>query len=75
MHDDEQIARLYDLNQALSEGQFPPRISPNLGFGYGYPFFNFYPSFAYLLLPSKIGLYICKQKINSLFMLSLMRNF
>jgi hypothetical protein len=47
MHDDEQIARLYDLDQALSEGNFPPRIAPNLGFGYGYPFFNFYPSFAY----------------------------
>lgn len=47
MHDDEQIARLYDLNQALMSGNIPPRIAPNLGFGYGYPFFNFYPSFAY----------------------------
>src|SRR5687768_14174258 len=47
IHDDEQVARLYDLNQALLEGQFPPRIAPNLGYGYGYPFFNFYPSFAY----------------------------
>ncbi len=47
MHDDEQIARLYDLSQAIRGGEFPPRISPNLGFGYGYPFFNFYPSFAY----------------------------
>ncbi len=47
MHDDEQIARLFDLNLAIEEGQIPPRISPNLGFGYGYPFFNFYPSFAY----------------------------
>lgn len=47
MHDDEQIARLFDLHRALSLGQFPPRIAPNLGFGYGYPFFNFYPSFAY----------------------------
>lgn len=47
MHDNEQIARLFDLNQALQLGQFPPRLSPNLGFGYGYPFFNFYPSFAY----------------------------
>ncbi|HVZ12403.1 MAG TPA: hypothetical protein VG965_05215 [Patescibacteria group bacterium] len=47
MHDDEQVARLYDLNQALVQGQFPPRIAPNLGFGYGYPFFNYYPSFSY----------------------------
>ncbi len=47
MHDDVQIARLFDLNQALGFGQFPPRIAPNLGYGYGYPFFNFYPPFAY----------------------------
>lgn len=47
MHDDEQIARLYDLDQAVRSGNFPPRIAPNLGFGYGYPFFNYYPSFAY----------------------------
>lgn len=47
MHDDEQIARLYDLNQTIMSGNIPPRIAPNLGFGYGYPFFNFYPSFAY----------------------------
>lgn len=47
MHDDEQIARLFDLNKALVAGNIPPRIAPNLGFGYGYPFFNFYPSFAY----------------------------
>ena len=35
MHDDEQIARLYELHQALSAGQFPPRWVANLGFGYG----------------------------------------
>ncbi len=47
MHDDEQIGRLYDLNASLEAGHVPPRIVPNLGFGYGYPFFNFYPPFAY----------------------------
>ncbi len=47
IHDDEQIARLFELNLALESGHIPPRISQNLGFGYGYPFFNFYPSFAY----------------------------
>ncbi len=47
MHDDEQIGRLFDLDLAIKAGQFPPRIIPNLGFGYGYPFFNFYPPFAY----------------------------
>lgn len=47
MHDDEQIGRLYDLDSSLKAGHFPPRIVSNLGFGYGYPFFNFYPPFAY----------------------------
>lgn len=47
IHDDEQIARLYDLHQAILNGNIPPRIAPNLGYGYGYPFFNFYPPFAY----------------------------
>lgn len=47
MHDDEQVARVYELNYALENFHIPPRISQNLGFGYGYPFFNFYPSFAY----------------------------
>ena len=47
IHDDEQIARLFELNYSLSSGHIPPRISQNLGFGYGYPFFNFYPSSAY----------------------------
>lgn len=49
MHDDEQVARLFDLDQALKAWQIPPRIAPNLGFGYGYPFFNFYPPFAYYI--------------------------
>src|SRR3989344_735683 len=47
IHDDEQIARLFELDYALESFHFPPRISQNLGFGYGYPFFNFYPSLFY----------------------------
>lgn len=49
MHDDEQIARLYEFHQALSAGQFPPRWVADLGFGYGYPFYNFYPPLVYYL--------------------------
>jgi hypothetical protein len=49
IHDNEQIARLFDLNQALSFWNIPPRIAPNLGFGYGYLFFNFYPPFVYYI--------------------------
>ncbi len=49
IHDNEQVARLFDLDQALRAWHIPPRIAPNLGFGYGYPFFNFYPPFAYYI--------------------------
>jgi len=49
MHDDEQIGRLFDLHASLTAFHIPPRIVPNLGFGYGYPFFNFYPPFAYYI--------------------------
>ncbi|HUS60366.1 MAG TPA: 6-pyruvoyl-tetrahydropterin synthase-related protein [Nevskiaceae bacterium] len=49
MHDDEQIARLYELHQAFLSNQFPPRWVGNLGFGYGYPFYNFYPPLVYYL--------------------------
>jgi hypothetical protein len=49
IHDNEQVARLFDLDQALKVWHIPPRIAPNLGFGYGYPFFNFYPPFAYYI--------------------------
>jgi hypothetical protein len=43
------LARLFDLNQALTAWDIPPRIAPNLGFGYGYPFFNFYPPLVYYI--------------------------
>lgn len=47
IHDDEQVGRLYELDNAVNNGHIPPRIATNLGFGYGYPLFNFYPSFVY----------------------------
>lgn len=47
MHDDQQVARLYELDKSLSAGQFPVRWVKDLGFGYGYPLFNFYPPLVY----------------------------
>src|SRR3990172_12075804 len=47
IHDNEQIARLHELNYDVISLHIPPRLSQNLGFGYDYSFFNFYPSFAY----------------------------
>src|SRR5580658_10112473 len=47
IHDDEQIGRLFELNKDVLTGQLPPRLAQDLGFGYDYPLFNFYPSFVY----------------------------
>ena len=49
MHDDQQVARLFELHKALTLGQFPVRWVDGLGFGYGYPLFNFYPPLVYYL--------------------------
>ncbi len=49
IHDNEQIGRLYELDQALKSGQFPVRIVQDLGFGFGYLLFNFYPPAVYYL--------------------------
>lgn len=49
IHDDTQIARLYELDKAIREGQIPPRWVSDLGFGYGFPLFNFYAPFVYYI--------------------------
>src|SRR3989338_6804283 len=49
MHDDTQPARLYEMAQALADGQFPVRWVRDLGYGYGYPLFNFYAPFPYYI--------------------------
>lgn len=48
-HDNAQIAKLFEMDKALSDGQIPPRWVSELGFGYGYPVFNFYSPFIYYL--------------------------
>jgi len=47
MHDDTQVARVYEMGKMLSSGVFPVRWVPDLGYGYGYPIFNFYAPLAY----------------------------
>ncbi len=47
MHDDTQVARVIVMGKALSEGQFPVRWVSDLGYGYGYPIFNFYGPLPY----------------------------
>lgn len=47
MHDDMQIIRQLEMDKCLHDGQVPCRWVPDLGYGYGYPLFNFYPPLPY----------------------------
>jgi uncharacterized membrane protein len=47
VHDDTQPARVFTMAKSLIDGQFPVRWVSGLGFGYGYPIFNFYAPFPY----------------------------
>lgn len=47
MHDDTQIARVAVMKNAISQGQFPVRWVSDLGYGYGYPIYNFYGPLPY----------------------------
>ena len=48
-HDNTQIARVYEMANSLNDGMFPVRWVENLGYGYGYPIFNFYSPLAYYI--------------------------
>lgn len=49
MHDDMQVIRQYEFEKCLSDGQIPCRWTPDLGYGYGYPLFNYYPPLPYIV--------------------------
>ena len=49
MHDDLQISRLYQMDLCFRDGQIPCRWVPDMGYGYGYPLFNYYPPLPYYL--------------------------
>lgn len=49
MHDDTQPTRIFLMKEALLDGQFPVRWVEHLGYGYGYPIFNFYAPLPYYL--------------------------
>lgn len=48
-HDDVQVTRVFEMFQSLSFGDFPPRWSANLLYGYGYPLYIFYSPFPYFV--------------------------
>jgi len=47
IHDNTQVVRVAQMAQALKDGQFPVRWVADLGYGFGYPIFNFYAPFPY----------------------------
>lgn len=47
MHDDTQVGRVVSMGKALRTGQFPVRWVADLGYGFGYPIFNFYGPLPY----------------------------
>ena len=49
VHDDQQFARLFEFDKSIKSGQIPPRWVQDLGFGFGYPLFVFYPPLVYYL--------------------------
>ena len=49
MHDDTQVARVFEMHKSIADGMIPVRRVSDLGYGYGYPIFNFYAPFAYYI--------------------------
>ena len=49
MHDDLQMMRQLEMEKCWKDGQIPCRWVPDMGFGYGFPLFNFYPPLPYYL--------------------------
>jgi hypothetical protein len=48
-HDDLQVLRVYEMRQCIEDFQIPCRWSKNLGFGNGFPIYNYYGVFPYYI--------------------------
>lgn len=49
MHDDLQMMRQLEMEKCFLDLQIPCRWIPDMGYGFGYPLFNFYPPLPYLV--------------------------
>lgn len=49
MHDDLQMMRQLEMDKCFRDGQIPCRWVPDMGFGFGFPLFNYYPPLPYLI--------------------------
>lgn len=50
VHDDIQAMRVLELDKCIKDRQIPCRWVPNMGYGYGYPQFNYYGPLPYYLM-------------------------
>ena len=50
MHDDMQVIRLVEMDKCIRDGQIPCRWVPDLGYGYGYPLYNYYGPLSYYFM-------------------------
>lgn len=48
-HDRTQVVRVSEMSKSLESGMFPVRWVDGLGYGYGYPIFNFYGPLPYYI--------------------------
>ncbi|HET7098728.1 MAG TPA: 6-pyruvoyl-tetrahydropterin synthase-related protein, partial [Patescibacteria group bacterium] len=48
-HDDLHVMRIFEMRKCFLDLQIPCRWVPDMGFGFGYPIFNFYGVFPYYL--------------------------
>src|SRR3989344_8204054 len=50
MHDDMQAMRLLQIDKCVKDLQIPCRWVPDMGYGYGYPQFNYYAPLPYYIM-------------------------
>lgn len=50
MYDDMQVIRVNQMDKCVEDGQIPCRWVPDLGYGYGYPLFQYYSPFPYYFM-------------------------
>lgn len=48
-HDDLQVMRIFEMRKCFSDFQIPCRWVPDMGWGNGFPLFNYYSAFPYYL--------------------------
>ena len=50
MYDDMQVIRLQQMDKCVKDGQIPCRWAPDLGYGYGYPLYQYYAPLPYYVM-------------------------